>query len=281
MMAICGCAAGGSSSGSSQGGASDGGSGGAGGMGNGGMGNGLNVGGNVGGGPENAEVYGHSPDTLYKLDPITKEVTEIGGFNGCDDVIDIAIDKDGNDIGTAFQGLYSIDKDTASCTLIAPGTYPNSLSFVPQGTVDPNEEALVGYNVTDYVRIDPVTGDITVLNAGAITGGFESSGDIVSVINGGTYLTTKGGGCDDCLVEVNPSTGAIVTDFGSAGASQIFGLAFWGGSAYGFTNDGLLVELVFQGNSVSTTAISIPGAPTDLQFWGAGSSTDVPIEPPQ
>src|SRR5262245_17183260 len=40
-----------------------------------------------------AEVYGHSASELYKLDPLTHEVTVVGPFNGCSQVIDIAIDK--------------------------------------------------------------------------------------------------------------------------------------------------------------------------------------------
>src|SRR5262245_38083980 len=89
------------------------------------------------------EVYGHSPNTLYKLDPVTKAVSVVGAFDGCSRVIDIAIDEANNIIGAAEFGLWAIDRATAKCTLIANGTYPNSLSFVPKGTLDPDEEALV------------------------------------------------------------------------------------------------------------------------------------------
>ena len=34
--------------------------------------------------PEIAEVFGHSADTLYRLDPDTLEVTEVGPLTGCD-----------------------------------------------------------------------------------------------------------------------------------------------------------------------------------------------------
>jgi hypothetical protein len=287
LWALASCAASGDPSGSDPGsGPGGGGAGASGGVGassggDGGSGNGLSMGGSGGYAEGEAEVYGHSDDTLYKLDPITKELFVVGAFDGCDGVIDLAIDKSGGVIATSFSGLYAIDKTTAVCTEIALGNYPNSLSFVPQGTLDPNAEALVGYNVTDYVRIDPVTGQVTTVNAGAIAGGFESSGDIVSVIGGGTYLTIKGAGCNDCLVEVNPVTGAILNNYGGLGQSQIFGLAYWGGSAYGFTNGGTLFEISFDmGGGVSVTPIAIPGAPAGLGFWGAGSSTSAPIIPP-
>jgi hypothetical protein len=243
---------------------------------------GFSVGGGTGGTiNQNAEVYGHSATTLYRLDPLTKAVTVVGDFDGCSDVIDIAIDKDSAVIGTTFDGLYWINKGTAACTPIASGTYPNSLSFVPVGTLDPNVEALVGYETSDYVRINPQTGAITTVNPGALTGGYESSGDIVSVIGGKTYLTIKNyTTCNDCIVEVDPATGEVVSGIMNVGHSQVFGLAFWGGSAYGFSNSGELFEILFNGGSVNTTPIGIPNPPPNLAFWGAGSSTDVPIEPP-
>jgi len=217
---------------------------------------------------------------LYKLDPITHSVTVVGPFQGCSSVIDLAMDKDGQVLGTTFDGLYSIDKLTAQCTLIATGSYPNSLSFLPVGTLDPNDEALVGYFGADYVRIDPQGGGVNTVLAGALTGGSISSGDIVSVEWGGTYLTIKGPGCDDCLVQVDPISGQVTQSYGPVGYSQIFGLAYWGGSAYGFTNGGELFQIDFAGGTISTTPINIPAAPADLSFWGAGSSTTAPLVPP-
>ena len=231
-------------------------------------------GGGAGGGPALvAEVYAHSSATLFKLDPITKAVTTIGNFVNCNgSVIDIAIDKVGNMYGTMFTGLAIIDKSNAVCTVVQAGSYPNSLSFVPEGTVDPNEEALVGYNGSTYVRIDKVTGAIS--NIGNLGGGYVSSGDMVSLIGGGSYLTVNGNGCGDCIVEVNPTTGALVQMIGPLGYGSVFGLAYWGGVAYGFNNSGQLFQIDV-GNG-STTPIPIPNAPPGLSFWGAGSTTAAP-----
>ncbi|MCK6587873.1 MAG: hypothetical protein HUU21_26615 [Polyangiaceae bacterium] len=237
------------------------------------------VGGGAGGGSNLiAEVYGHSPDELYRLDPTTKEVTVVGAFQGCSSVIDIALDKDSNLYGTTFGGFYKIDKDTASCSLIAQGSYPNSLSFVPKGTVDPNVEALVGYNGSSYIRIDTVTGAVTSLG-GSLPSGFSSSGDIVSVIGGPTYLTVVGSNCGDCIFEIDPANGTMIKNWGSVGYGAVYGLAFWAGAAYGFSNGGDLFEVKFANNAVTTTPIAIPGAPLNLQFWGAGSTTSAPPIP--
>lgn len=244
----------------------------------GGFGGGFGTGGGgQGGGPELiAEVYGNSPDVLYKLDPDTKQVTTIGTFQGCTSVIDIALDKDSNLYGTTYDGLYHIDRDTAVCTLIAQGAYPNSLSFVPAGTVHPTEETLVGYEGSTYVKIDTQSG--LMVDIGTLSGGLVSSGDIVSVKNGKTLLTVNGNNCNDCIVEVNPATGDLVKNWGSLGFGSVFGLAFWAGSAYGFDSGGDLFQIDFANNVLSTVLIPIPGNP-ELMFWGAGSTTSAPPDP--
>ncbi|HEY4122648.1 MAG TPA: hypothetical protein VGM56_32510 [Byssovorax sp.] len=221
------------------------------------------------------EVFAHGPSVLYKLDPVTNAVTEIGHFQGCDQIIDIAIDKDGVMFGTTSSNLFTIDKTTARCTHVANGSYPNSLSLVPQGTLDPNEEALVGYVGGDYIRIDKTTGAISQI--GTIGHGYSSSGDIVSVIGGGTYLTVNGSGCGDCIVQVDPATGALVSMIGSLNHAQVFGLAFWGGAAYGFDNGGQLFSIDL--TNAQTTLIPTGGLDVP-QFWGAGSSTSAPLVMP-
>jgi len=179
--------------------------------------------------PPEPIVYGHSPTTLYKLDPKTKAITTIGNFDCASDVIDLAIDKNNNAFITSFGGVYTLNLMNAKCVVIAMGSYPNSLSFVPKGTLDQNAEALVGYFGSQYVRIDTKTGAITMV--GAISGGYASSGDIVSVINGPTYLTVNGPGCTtDCLIQVDPKTGNLIKNWGPTGYSAVWGIAYWGGA---------------------------------------------------
>lgn len=225
------------------------------------------------------EVFGHSSDILFRLEPKTKAVTEIGKFSGCSTIIDIALDEASTLYAVSYAALYTVDKTTAKCTQIATGSYPNSLSFVPKGTVDASAEALVGYEDSDYVRIDTKTGAKTKI--GALGGGLRSSGDIVSVKGGKSFLTVKGTGTtctsNDCLVEVDPATGKLVKNWGSIEHNNVFGLSFWGGKVYGFDDSGELFEVTFGTSSVTTTTISIPSKPSGLSFWGAGSSTSAPL----
>jgi hypothetical protein len=228
------------------------------------------------------EVYGQSKTTLYKLDPVTNAVTVVGDFNGCAAINDIALDEKSTLYAASYDTLYTVDKKTAACTKVASGSYPNSLSFVPKGTLDPNAEALVGYGGDkgdEYLRIDVKTGKSTTI--GKLGNNLVSSGDITSVKGGATYLTVKGGSCSttDCLVEVDPQTGAMVKNWGSIEHKNVFGLSFWGGKVYGFDDSGELFEVTFGTSHIVTTEIAIPNKPAKLSFWGAGSSTSAPLTP--
>jgi hypothetical protein len=230
--------------------------------------------------PQVAIVYGQSATTLYAVDPTTNAVTTVGDFGGCDEVIDIALNKDSVMYATSASGVWTVDTSNAACTLIALGTYPNSLSFVPAGTLNPTEESLVGYNGSDYVSIDTTTGAVTTVATNALGTTYASSGDIVSVIGGGTYLTVTGGSTcssNDCLIEVNPTTGALIKNYGSVQHSAVYGLAFWAGNVYGFDDAGDLFEVTFpDAGGLGITTIPIPSTPSGLSFYGAGSTTAAP-----
>jgi hypothetical protein len=225
-----------------------------------------------------ALVYAHSPDTLYRLDPMSDQIAVVGPFSGgCDQVIDIAIDSSSNAYVTTETDLWKVSLTSAACTHVASGSYPNSLSFVPKGTVDPNAEALVGYLGGTYIRIDTTSGAVTTIGP-LSNDGYSSSGDIVSVIGGGTFLTVQGGpdNCGDCLLQVNPKTGAMIQDYGSVAHSSVFGLAFWAGTAYGFDDGGDVFSITWTGGKLVTTPIAVPNPPSGLEFWGAGSTTAAP-----
>ncbi len=227
--------------------------------------------------PPPAEVYAHSSDTLYKLDPDTKAVTVIGPFKGCSGVVDIALDEKSNLYASA-SGIYKVDKKTAVCTSVGGGSFAgNSLSFVPVGVLDPLKEVMVTYSGSQYMRVDIDTGVTT--NLGTLAGGYGSSGDIVSVKGGGTYLSAYGPSCSDCLLEVNPKTGALIKNWGSLGTGGVYGLAFWAGSIYAFDSGGRIFEVTFGASSITTKEIPITSKPAGLSFWGAGSTTAAPTKP--
>src|SRR5205814_1322517 len=132
-----------------------------------------------------------------------KQVTRVGTFDCEGSMVDIAVDKAGKMTGStgisfnnALGGaLVTIDPTSAHCQELSRG--PNlltSLTYVPEGTLVANAEALVGYADDQYVRVDPATGALTnigMLNNPPSGVTWVSSGDAVSIQNGGTYLTVK------------------------------------------------------------------------------------------
>jgi hypothetical protein len=220
-------------------------------------------------------AYAHSFSELYKLNTVTKAFTKVGDFDGgCGTVIDLAVDANERAFVTTFDGLYRLDVKTAKCELIKTGSFPNSLSFVPKGTLDDNEEVLVGYQGATYVRINTTTGAVD--DVGRLTGGYSSSGDIASAIGGSTYLTVNGNGCSDCLVEINPKTGDLVRNHGSVNHTSVYGLAQWDGVLYGFANDGKVFSITWANDVMSTTDIELPSGTPTISFAGAGSTTWTP-----
>jgi hypothetical protein len=227
--------------------------------------------------PQGGEVFGQSDDMLFRVDTLTHDVQKVGYFQGCTHVADIALDADSNMYASTGAGLYLIETNTGRCSLVKTGAFPNSLSFVPAGTLDFGSETLVGYQGGDYVKIDTKTGTVTKI--GSLGGGFDSSGDIVSAKGGKTFVSVKGPNCADCLIEVDPKTGAAAKNWGPIGKPDVFGLAFWAGDVYAFTNTGDLLLVTFNGDAITSTPIPIPNAPPGLAFRGAGSSTSAPIGP--
>ncbi len=227
-----------------------------------------------------AEVYAHSDTTLYRLDPVSKALTVIGPVTGCvGTLVDIAMDKNASLFGTTFSGLYRIDKATAVCTPLttasAGQTYPNGLSFLPEGTRGTGE-ALVGFIAASdaYLELDTTRG--STRSVGNLGGGFTSSGDVVAVKDGITYATVKGAGCNDCLVELDPKTGSVTKNWGPLGYEDVWGLAQWAGTVYGFTKNGDLIEITFTGDKLAAARLPIPNAPFGVSFYGAASSTLAP-----
>jgi hypothetical protein len=240
-------------------------------------------------------VLAHTSKELYRLEPVSRMLTRIGTF-GClgqgDDMLDIAVDRTGAVFGTSFTGFLTIDPVSAACAFVARGTaYPNSLSFVPVGTADATKEALVGYAfdgafAVRYVRIDTATGvmtDVGTLNAPAATTEYVSSGDLVGLVNDASraYLTVRlkpglpdGGTLPDRLAEIDPATGRLKRILGDTKQQRLYGLGYWAGKGYAFSDDGTIVAIdMLTGVG---TPIQPRGITQKLPWYGAGVSTEAP-----
>ncbi len=230
-------------------------------------------------------VYAHSASELYEIDPDTLDVTLVGTFTFPDwpvgdSITDIALDKDANMVGISYTEVYAIDKTTAVCTHLATldvGQY-NGLSFVPADEIDPTgAEILIGAGLSgDISQIDPITGVSMVI--GNYGGGWQSSGDIVSVHGFGTVATVnQGESTVDRLARIDLFSGGTATPIdvsgNGTGYMRIFGLGFWRGQVFGFTENRefLLIEPATGVGSLVESSVPY--------WWGAGVTTEAPIIP--
>lgn len=191
------------------------------------------------------EVYTSSDAALFRVDPETSHVMEVGEF------------------GLGEEQLYA-------------------LTFLPPGVYSPDRETLIGAtNEGAYYSVDVSNAQPRYL--GTYPDGWQSSGDIVSVAGLGTFATVKRvetPDAPDVLVQMtfgeDGSTEATVlgsVQEGDRAYTQIFGLGYWGRALYGFTNAGELVEI----DRDSGSGRLVSDATGTDQFWGAGVTTVVPV----
>lgn len=233
-------------------------------------------GGGGGGGGETIYVYAHTASTLYRVDPDTLQVQMIGDFNwgsvGSDQMTDIAIDKYGDMIGVSYSRVYRVDPNNANTTLLSPslsGTF-NGLSFVPANMLGmTGDDVLVGTENNDgkVFRIDPMTG--AAMEVGDM-GPYSSSGDLVAVMGFGTMQTVNGSS-SDLLVKLAPQTFAATPVGTGTGFSDIWGVAYFKGKIYGFTEGGAFV--LIDPNTGAATIVSNSG----IHWWGAAVTTIAPV----
>lgn len=221
-------------------------------------------------------VYAHTSSTLYKVDPDTLAIMEIGPFDwpsGSDQMTDLAIDKTGQLIGISFGSVYRVDPSNAQATLLSSsldGEF-NGLSFVPAEMVgQTGDDVLIATRNDDgtVFRIDPNTGSATqVGNMGAQ---FASSGDLVAVAGFGTVQTTLGAQ-SDVLAKLAPVTFQATPAPAATGHSRIWGVAFWKGRVFGFTEGGQFLTIDPQTGAATIVQSNGPA------WWGAAVTTLAPI----
>jgi hypothetical protein len=220
-------------------------------------------------------VYVHSPTDLYEITPETFELTHVAAFGGAfdgDTMTDIAVDRAGVVIGISFTQLYRVDPSTAGCALIAPLPRQfNGLTFMESPT-DPNVDVLIGTTVQGEVwQIDVASGATTRL--GRYGGGIASAGDVVSVRGFGTIAAVRQqSDTTDRVARVDLLTGNAVM-IGDTGMTDIFGIAFWGGQLYGFTDGGTFVLI---DPATGKATVQTNGT---IRWWGAGVTTVASVAP--
>ncbi|MFO0744474.1 MAG: hypothetical protein U1F43_02225 [Myxococcota bacterium] len=219
-------------------------------------------------------VYANTWAELYRLGVKTHpielqcafEFPDDGGTHG---MTDIAVDRWGVLYGITFDRLYVIHPRTCECTWLAnlDGAW-NGLTFLPRGTLDPDDDVLVGLTVGGaWFRLDIADGVAVSTLLGSLGEGRGSSGDAFSVVELGTYaVADHGEGTVDELAVIDPTTGAIASVIGPIGHyTAIYGLAGWYEMAFAFDEDGDVLSI-----DTDTGAVDLIGHKPGVYWWGAG-----------
>jgi hypothetical protein len=131
------------------------------------------------------------------------------------------------------------------------------------------DDVLVGTQNSDgkVFRIDPMTGGATQVGD---MGAYMSSGDMVAVAGFGTVQTVTSTNGDQ-LVRLAQQTFSATPIGNGTGFSQIWGVAYFKGKVYGFTNGGAFV--LIDANTGAGTMVSNNG----IAWWGAAVTTIAPV----
>ena len=220
-------------------------------------------------------IYAHDHSTLHYMNVVTYAIGTIGALSFVDaaggSMTDIAIDRYGVLYGCTYTDLFVCHPQSAECWHIGPlsGTY-NGLTFVPAGTLDPNEDVLVAIASSgDWYRLDGyLNQQLTTSLIGGYGPGNYSSGDAFSIDSVGSWAAINGGH----IVSVSPTDGTVGPEFATAG-TNIWGLAGWLDEVFAFDASGQ----VFSIDPATGSTALITTAPNS--WWGAGVRTWIPPNP--
>lgn len=253
------------------------------------------------GGPSGT-IYVQTGLSLQVYNPYAKTLKNIGKYAclpASDLVFDIAVDRDNNVYAvTAEDRFLKVDPLSGACTVIRQGgglDYPILIAFVPRGTLDPANDALVGFDGDLYLRIDLQTGVVTTvgeLNPPEAGNPYAAIGDLVFAGPNGMFLTATpdfdagAPNAGDTFIRFDPKTGRRLSIVGTTGGyKNLYGLGYWGGSIFAFTTPGEILK-VSPTNAATTLVKRVDGGPpkeggvADPVFFGAGSTTVAPETPP-
>ena len=208
-----------------------------------------------------APLYAQTKDELFEVDPTNGDITSIGTFrtedgNTIDDIVDIAIDLEGRLFGGTYDALYQVDPETAEVTYRCEwsGAPPFALAFTSDGAL----VAGAGEEIR-FISVDDCASSTLLTSRD-----YETSGDLVGLPDGFLYWSVRGGRDNpDELVRVNPRNGREIA-IGSIGFQGLYGMAYFDGRLYGFSDTGQMVRIE-PGNASSF----LLGTSNDKRWYGA------------
>lgn len=207
---------------------------------------------------------------VYRFDMGTQSFTALPS-EGCPSAEETAVMSDGTVFVTSSNNQDLFRLTPAGCTQVKTGaSFPYAFGTAPIGTVSATEETLVGYSGADYVRVDPTTGAVTTITAGAL-GALRPSGDLTGMGTRGFLAAASGvGACPangDCIVEVSLRNGLPVSAPVHLVGFGIYGLAHSRGLLLLYANQQVF-PYEFDSRTLGGSLAAMPGG---ANFTGAGA----------
>ncbi|HEY3807749.1 MAG TPA: hypothetical protein VGL61_34430 [Kofleriaceae bacterium] len=252
---------------------------------NNGGGGGDGGGGSGGGG--GYTVYAHSDTVLYSIDLSTQTLVTVGPFNSPNKeaMTDLAVATDGTIYVISETFIYTASPSNGQVTELGPMTACGTDTVAL--TTTSNGQIWAGDYKGALCQIDVTASPPTIAAPITMGNGMALTGDFVGVSDGtifGTAYTVSGSNSqaqqnNNVLVKVDLSTGAV-TQLGSTGFPQLYGVAFQEGKVFGFTHDGTgRVVTVDTTTGVGTLfgTFMDPSTNKGISFAGAGVNALVQI----
>jgi hypothetical protein len=213
------------------------------------------------------QMYAHSRDQLFAIDPADLTLTLVGTFGpNAPDINDLAVTPGGAVYALTVNELYRVDHKTAQLTRVTAvqGSDNVAMTFEPKGTLLASDKA------GGLRRINPQTGAVEEI--GSYGAGLGSSGDLVAIKDGTMFgVNDVNAASNNQLLTVSLATGKA-TVVGSIGFPQVWGLAYWRGTIYGLTKRGDLIAI----DPKTGKGKLIRNYP--YEFWGAAVTPLAPID---
>lgn len=215
------------------------------------------------------DVYANTADTLFIVDPVNGDRTEIGSFrtaNGSplgDGMTDIAINSAGIMYGGTTDTLYRIDAQTAEVEAQCVTDTPRqmyAMAFTPNDELvaSGSDGVIRKYNVVtcfaEIVVDDPI---------------YDTSGDLVGLPDGYLYWTVESDNADS-LIRVDPNNWYLQY-IGEIPYAGLFGLGYADGRLFGFSSDGITVTVETPGAPPASRVLDTTTIENDesIGWWGA------------
>jgi hypothetical protein len=231
-------------------------------------------------------VYAHSNTVLYSVDVQAKTLNTVGNFNapGGDTMTDLAVAPDNTIYVISETAIYTASATDGHVTklgsLSACGSKGVALTTTPDGKL------WTGDFMGTLCQIDTTQTPPAVLPPISMNSNMALSGDFVAVADGTVFGTAynkadgsgQGTQANNLLVKIDISTGTV-TQIGSTGYPNLFGVAFAAGQVFGFTHDGTGHVVTIDVTSGVGTAFGtfLDASNKGISFGGAGVSSLVPI----